>query len=166
MEELKFPKKHKKNVKFGSQVFSVTPFISVSQKQWILEKLYLDYQILLEENQGNYIMITELGAKLDILLAICVTELGVVDFDKYDYETLLLSGFFDVLKNSVVNYEDVRASMYAMINLLHIEKSLPNFNVGGLFEDMEDTPENKEIVSKMTEVIKSKIGELDTHDQL
>lgn len=115
--------KRKLTKKINGQEFHLTPYINLTQKEFILNKLFEYY----EENRDNTFvdLISGFRAILDVLVLKATTD---IDTDNLEYDDVLSSGLIELIRDSVINYNEIyQDSFYFLqINLL-----------GKLFPDVE-----------------------------
>lgn len=144
--KLDLNKKRKVTKKICGQEFSLIPYVNLSQKDFILNKLSEYYEESKEEDFTQLIL--EIRANLDILIIKATTD---IEIDKESsYEDMITSGLIDLIRKSVINYEEVYQDAFYLLQVSRISSLLPNeksltdsFNsIPKMFENM--SPDEKE----------------------
>lgn len=115
--------KRKLTKKINGQEFHLTPYINLTQKEFILNKLFEYYE---ENKDSTFVdLISGFRAILDVLVLKATTD---IDTDNLEYDDMLSSGLIELIRDSVINYNEIyQDSFYFLqINLL-----------GKLFPDVE-----------------------------
>lgn len=141
--KLKLNKKRKSTKTICEQTFSVIPYVDTSKKQFVLSKL-LEYYNGIKDGDFGFV-ICSLRAQLDCLIVAVTTDVDLDEND--DYELLLSSGFIDIVRKSVINYEEVYQDALFFIQMEKLSELFPDVN--GVFDKLSSTlnnmsPEQKE----------------------
>jgi len=149
--ELNNKRKCKKSI--CGQEFSLIPYVNLSQKNFILNKLLEYYE---EGKDESFVqLILELRADLDILIIKSVTDIEIDE--ESSYEDLVSSGLIDLIRKSVINYDEIYQDAFYVLQvnricgLLPDEKSLAeSFNaLPKMFESMSpEQQKNLDMVVK------------------
>ena len=134
------------------QEFSLTPYVNLSQKEFILNKLFEYY----EENANDSFveLISGFRAILDALIIKAITD---IDTEGLEYDDMLSSGLIELVRKSVINYEEIMQDSFYFLQLNLLGKLLPNekslaesFNaLPKMFESMSpEQQKNLELVVK------------------
>lgn len=120
--KIKLNKKRKVTRTICSQTFSLVPYINLSQKEYILNKLVEYYNESKEESFTKLIM--ELRANLDVLVLQAVTDIEV-DEDS-SYEDMISSGLIELIKKSIINYDEIYQDAFYFLQTTKLMSLLPD----------------------------------------
>lgn len=126
MEEkvkINFKKKRRITKKIGDQSFKIKPFITIDEKEYILNEICKSFNSRLEENEEASYIIAGIQADLDVLVCSICTN---VDLSDIEYETIYNSEFIPMVKENIINYKDIEQSCNSMITILRISSLLPD----------------------------------------
>lgn len=130
--KLNLNKKKKVTRKLGEQSFSVVPYISLSQKEFILDKLIEFYNDSKTNNETKYLL--ELRANLDILVISATTD---IELDESDYEDLVSSGLINLIRKTVINYDEIYQDALFMIQATRFADLMKNLESDNdIFNDL------------------------------
>lgn len=140
--KLNLSKKRKSKKTINGQEFYVIPYVSVSAKRFILSKLeeyYSSEQINLVDDVCSF------RADLDVLVISSNTDIELSENDKY--EDLVESGLIDVVRKSVLNYDEIYQDASFLIQCIKLSKMFPDLestltSVPKMLDEM--SPEQKE----------------------
>lgn len=147
--KLDFKKKRSITKKIGDQNFKIKPFISIDEKEYILNTILSSLEKRIKENEGIIPLIMGIEADLDLLVCIICTN---VNLEGIKYDDIYNSGFFSIVKENIINYDDIKDAANTLIYLLKITNMLPDldekFNIEDIVKDK--TPEE---ISALTDFI-------------
>lgn len=106
------------------QEFSLTPFVNLSQKSFIIEKILKYYED--GKNESFVQLVLELRANLDVLIIKATTDIEIDENSVY--EDLVSSGLVDLIRKSVINYEEIYQDAFYTLQVNRISSLLPNEN--------------------------------------
>lgn len=151
--KLNFKKKRNITKKIGDQSFKIKPFISIDEKEYILDTICKSFNKRLKEDENIVAMITGIQADLDLLVCALCTN---VDLSDINYDDIYNSDFISLVKENIINYDDIEKSCNNMINILKISNLLPDLNETLNDINFEELMKNKssEEIEKFTNMIK------------
>lgn len=151
--KLNFKKKRNITKKIGDQSFKIKPFISIDEKEYILDTICKSFNKRLKEDENIIAMITGIQADLDLLVCALCTN---VDLSDINYDDIYNSDFISLVKENIINYDDIEKSCNNMINILKISNLLPDLNETLNDINFEELMKNKssEEIEKFTNMIK------------
>jgi len=121
--KLNLNKKKKLTRKLGEQSFQITPYITLYQKDFILNKLLEFYNE--SKSKGDFVnYILEIRCNLDIMIISATTDIELDETVKYD--ALLSSGLIDIVRDTVINYDELYQDAMFMINIIKTFDAMPN----------------------------------------
>jgi len=141
--KLNLNNKRKLTRTINGQSFSVVPYIDTTKKQFILTKV-LEYYEEMTGEDFQYVVCT-LRAEIDTLIIKIVTD---IEFDEdTSYDKLLSSGLINVVRDSVINYDEIYQDALFVIQTTKIASLFPD--IDGVFDKVASTlnnmsPEQKE----------------------
>lgn len=115
-------KKRKIKKTICGQEFSLTPFVDISQKNFILSKLLEYYDA--SKNESFVQLVLELRANLDILILKSTTDIDVDE--ESDYEDMVTSGLINLIRESVINYDEIYQDAFYVLQVNRISSLLPD----------------------------------------
>jgi hypothetical protein len=158
--KLNLNKKKKLTRKLGEQSFQITPYITLYQKDFILNKLLEFYNE--SKSEGDFVnYILEIRCNLDIMIISATTDIELDETVKYD--ALLSSGLIDIVRDTVINYDELYQDAMFMLNVVKMSEIMPNVeSLNGLFNELPDMlksmpPEEVERLEMMARVGMSNI---------
>ena len=113
-------KKIKKTI--CGQEFSLIPYVNTAQKDFIINKLLEYYEG--SKNEDFVQLVLELRANLDVLIIKATTDIEV-DKDS-SYEDMVSSGLIDLIRGSVINYEEIYQDAFYTLQVNRISSLLPS----------------------------------------
>lgn len=150
--KLNFKKKRNITKKLGDQSFKIKPFISIDEKEYILNAICGSLTERMEEKEEITPLILGIQADLDMLICILCTN---VNLEGVKYEDIYNSEFLSIVKENIVNYKDIEKSCTDLVYFLKIINSLPD--ISGLSEnfDIKKLMEGKspEEIEELTNII-------------
>jgi len=136
--ELNSKRKIKKTI--CGQEFSLVPYVNLSQKEFILNKLFEYYE---ENNEDSFVdLISGFRAILDALIVKATTD---IETDGLEYDDMLSSGLIELIRKSVINYEEIMQDSFYFLQLKLLGKLLPNEK--SLMESFNEIPKMFESMS-------------------
>jgi len=120
--KIKFNSKRKIKKTICGQEFSLTPFVDLSQKNFILNKLLEYYEDGKEESFIQLVL--ELRANLDVLVIKATTDIEIDE--ESSYEGMLSSGLIDLIRTSVINYDEIYQDAFYVLQVNRISSLLPD----------------------------------------
>lgn len=129
---VKLDLKKKRNItkKIGDQSFKIKPFISIEEKEYILNQICKSLSERISEKENIVPLMLGVQADLDLLIcAICTN----VNMDNIDYETVYNSEFLTLVKDNIVNYKDIENTINNLMLFIRITSLLPDLK-GGDFD--------------------------------
>lgn len=133
-------KKRKIKKTICGQEFSLVPYINLSQKEFILNKLFEYYE---ENSEDSFVnLISGFRAILDALIVKAITD---IETDGLEYDDMLSSGLIELIKKSVINYEEIMQDSFYFLQLNLLGKLLPNEK--SLMESFSEIPKMFENMS-------------------
>jgi len=142
--KLNLNKKKKITRKLGEQSFQITPYINLYQKNFILNKLLEFYNDAKSEGDFvNYIL--EVRCNLDVMIITAITDIELDETVKYD--DLVSSGLIDIIRKTVINYDEIYQDAMFMINVIKTFESMPTEkslteSLSKSFDDLSKFSEN------------------------
>jgi hypothetical protein len=133
-------KKRKIKKTICGQEFSLVPYINLSQKEFILNKLFEYYE---ENSEDSFVnLISGFRAILDALIVKAITD---IETDGLEYDDMLSSGLIELIRKSVINYEEIMQDSFYFLQLNLLGKLLPNEK--SLMESFSEIPKMFESMS-------------------
>jgi hypothetical protein len=133
-------KKRKIKKTICGQEFSLVPYINLSQKEFILNKLFEYYE---ENSEDSFVnLISGFRAILDALIVKAITD---IETDGLEYDDMLSSGLIELIRKSVINYEEIMQDSFYFLQLNLLGKLLPNEK--SLMESFSEIPKMFENMS-------------------
>ena len=138
--KLNLNKKRKSTKTICGQEFFLTPYVNLSQKEFILNKLFEYY----EENANDSFveLISGFRAILDALVIKATTD---IDTEGLEYDDMLSSGLIELIRKSVINYEEIMQDSFYFLQISLLGKLLPNEK--SLMESFNELPKMFESIS-------------------
>ena len=142
--KLNLNKKKKITRKLGEQSFHITAYVNLYQKNFILNKLLEFYNDAKSEGDFvNYIL--EVRCNLDVMIITAITDIELDETIKYD--DLVSSGLIDIIRKTVINYDEIYQDAMFMINVIKTFESMPNEkslteSLSKSFDDLSKFSEN------------------------
>ena len=151
--KLNFKKKRKITKKIGDQSFKIKPFISLNEKEYILNMICKSFNSRIESGEDFSYLIAGIQADLDMLVCTMCTN---VDLENVKYEDIYNSEFIPVVKENVINYRDIEQSCNNMITILRISSLLPDLNKITEDFDIKKLTEGKSVeeIEELTKALK------------
>lgn len=141
---LKLNKKRKVKRSVCGQEISIIPYVDMSQKKYILDSILSSTRERINNDFVDFtFLVTTAYMTLDFLLINIVTE---VENDINDYQDMVSSGLIKTVHEVVTNYDDLKASVDAILYLCYMEKVFPS--PGDLTNDLKNL---KDFMDNMTE---------------
>jgi len=137
--KLNLNKKRKVIRKLGDNSFSVVPYVTLYQKDYILEKL-LEYYNESKEAKGFAKYVLEFRANLDVMIINATTD---IETEGLDYDDLVSSGLIDLIRKTVINYDEIYQDAQFILNVTKMSEIFPSM------EDLEKS------FSQIPEVLKN-----------
>lgn len=139
--KLNLNKKKKVTRKLGDQSFFVNPYVSLFQKDFILNKL-LEYYNESKAKEDFLQNLLEFRANFDVLVISAVTD---IEIEGTEYEDLVTSGLIDILRKTVINYEEIYQDALFMLESVRIADLMPNLE--SLSDTFNELPKMLEAMS-------------------
>lgn len=151
--KLNFKSKRRVTKKIGDQSFKIKPFISLSEKEYILNAICESFNSRIESGEDISCLISGIQADLDMLICTMCTN---VDLEGIEYENIYNSEFIPMVKESIINYKDVEQSCNNMITILRISTLLPDLNKITEDFDIKKLTEGKSVeeIEELTKALK------------
>ena len=151
--KLNFKKKRKITKKIGDQSFKIKPFISLNEKEYILNVICDSFNSRIESGEDYSYLASGIQADLDMLICAMCTN---VDLEGMEYEDIYNSEFIPIVKESIINYRDIEQSCNNMITVLRISSLLPDLNKTAENFDIEKLMEGKSVeeIEEFTKALK------------
>lgn len=116
-------KKRKVTRKVCGQDIAIVPYIDSKKKQYIIDKT-LEYYKSSDTADGNYTkIICELRANFDTIVILSNTNVTISQDDTYD--DMVASGLIDVVRGSIINYDEVYSDAMNIVSILKISEMIP-----------------------------------------
>jgi len=168
--KLNLNKKKKITRKLGEQSFYITPYVNLYQKNFILNKLLEFYNDAKSEGDFvNYIL--EVRCNLDVMIITAITDIELDETVKYD--DLVSSGLIDIIRKTVINYDEIYQDAMFMINVIKTFESMPTEkslteSLSKSFDDLSkfsenmtpETSERLEMISRVGGMGNINVGEV------
>lgn len=140
---LTFNKKRRVKRTVCGQEISVVPYITLEEKSFIISEIVEGISKRMSGNEEFPYIVAGVDVDLDMLLIKLTTEVEN-GFD--EYEEMIASGFITMLHETIVNYDDIRATIESIIYIKYIETILPDKNslvndltaLGSFMENMDE----------------------------
>lgn len=151
--KINFKSKRRITKKIGDQSFKIKPFISLDEKEYILNVICNSFNSRIESGEELSYLISGIQADLDTLICTICTN---VDLDGVEYEDIYNSEFIPIVKESVINYKDIEQSCNNMITILRMSTLLPDLSKITENFDTEKLMEGKsaEEIEEFTKTLK------------
>lgn len=132
----------KKNVtkKIGDQSFKIKPFISIAEKEYILEKIAESINERLDREEDIVPLIAGIQGDLDMLICFICTD---VNLDGIDYKDIYNSEFIPMVKSCIINYDDIEKSCNSLMTILKFAHLIPDLSILKDNFNLEDLAKNR-----------------------
>lgn len=153
--DIKLKNKNTITKKIGEQSYKIVPYIALQEKATIMEEIYVLYQERVQENEHLIPLLAGIIADMDLII---LREKTNINLENISYDDLVCSGVLDTVKDTIVNYKDIRDSVEYMIFLFRLpdmsDMKNMNFDIKDLMKD-----KSQEEINEVIEQIQSQIEE-------
>lgn len=150
-------KKQMSNVKIGDVSIKIKPWLDLAEVVYIVDESCFYGKQLIDEKQSDATVIVSALTKMDMLIVLLATN---IDMEDLDADTLGSAGIFDIVREKVLNYENIKSSVLSVLNMVGDGLVISQLGNVASLDDLEKAQEqidgymkNGETSDKMKELI-------------
>lgn len=108
-------KKQVSNVKVGDVSIKVKPWLDLAEVVYIVDESCFYGKQLIDEKQSDATVTVSTLTKMNMLITLLATN---IDMDDLDADVLGSAGIFNIIKEKVLNYEDIKSCVLSVLGMI------------------------------------------------